>query len=467
MSVIANALPLPRLYYSGTTKNYYRVDVRGRWMALNETSAIKFIRQEGHTGRDENGIGAEDQCLLRIQSEHNVDYVGPLAGYRAGPHQIRGKLVLVTDSPVIIQPQAGDWPVLRQILEGMFGDQIPYVYGWLKGSYQAVADGRWAPAQVLAMAGPVNSGKSLFQRLVTVLLGGRAAKPHRFLTDRTQFNADLFGSEHLMIEDEAESIDIRARRHFAAGLKSVAVNQDHQCHGKHREALILTPVWRMTVSLNDEPERLQVLPPLDDDVADKVILLKVNRFSMPMATDTSQEKEQFWNALMAELPAFVNFLQNWEIPQDLRSPRFGIRHYHHPDLLEALNRTAPEYRLLALMDAIYFREQSLRLSPMNWEGSAEDLEKQLNSDESFRRQAQQLLSFNSACGSYLGRLASKASSRVTKRVLRGKTLWTIAPPATDDGDGVTRVSDICEPTGGDLFRQTAMPPTPPACVVRG
>lgn len=428
---------------------------------------MKFIRQSGHTGRGEHGIGADDECLLRIQSEQNVDYVGPLAGYRAGPHQIRGKLVLVTNSPVIIQPQVGEWPVLRSILEGMFGDQIPYVYGWLKGSYQAVAEGRWSPAQVLALAGPVNSGKSLFQRLVTVMLGGRAAKPHRHLTDRSQFNSDLFGAEHLMIEDEAESIDIRARRHFASGLKSIAVNQDHQWHGKHREALVLTPIWRMTVSLNEEPERLQVLPPLDSDVADKVILLRVNHTSMPMLTETDEEKGRFWDALIAELPAFLHFLRSWEIPQELRSPRFGIRHYHHPDLLEALNRTAPEHRLLALVDEVYFRKQGLQLSPRSWEGTAEELERLLNSDESFRRQTQQLLGFNSACGSYLARLASKPGSRVEGRKLRGQTRWTIAAPDDDGGEGVAPISDFYGRNDRNSSLEPSVPPSPPPSVVRG
>lgn len=459
MSAIANALPLPALYYNGTTKSYYRTDARNRWMAINETSAVKFIRQSGHTGQNGNGIGADDECLLRIQSEQNVDYVGPLAGYRAGPHEIRGRLVLVTDSPTVIRPQAGEWTTLRNVLEGMFGDQIPYVYGWIKLSYQAVAAGRWSPAQVLALAGPVNSGKSLFQRLVTVLLGGRAAKPYRYLTDRTQFNADLFAAEHLMVEDEAESIDIRARRHFGAGLKDVAANLDHQWHGKHREALVLTPIWRMTVSLNEEPERLQVLPPLDEDVADKVMLLKVNHTQMPMPTETPEEKERFWNVLMAELPAFIHFLSSWEIPANLRSPRFGILHYHHPDLLEALNRTAPEHRLLALVDDIHFRPNGIASSRAPWQGTAEQLERRLTEDEAFRRPVQQLLSFGSACGTYLGRLEAKPGSRVSKKVINGYSHWTIAPPDAELGEGVTQVSEFGDP---DVANPPQHPPRPAA-----
>jgi hypothetical protein len=34
----------------------------------------------------------------------------------------------------------------------------------------------------------------------------------------TQFNSRIFGAEHLMLEDEAESVDIRSRRRFAANI---------------------------------------------------------------------------------------------------------------------------------------------------------------------------------------------------------------------------------------------------------
>ena len=93
-----------------------------------------------------------------------------------------------------------------------------------------------------------------------------AAKPYLYMTGKTTFNADLFGAEHLMVEDEAESIDIRARRYFGAKIKEIAVNVDQHCHGKGKTALTLTPVWRMTLSLNDEPERMQVLPPASPEM---------------------------------------------------------------------------------------------------------------------------------------------------------------------------------------------------------
>lgn len=473
MSAVVTSLPLPPIYYCGATKNYYRAEFRGRWIAFNEGSAVRFIRSQGYGGQDANGLGAVDSCLLRIQSEQNVDYVGPLAGFQAGPREVNGRLVLVTDSPKLIEPAPGEWPLLATLLEGMFNDpaadQRPYVFGWLRRSIEGVREQRWSPGQVLALGGEVNSGKSLFQRIVTELLGGRAAKPYRFLTDRTQFNGDLIGAEHQMVEDEAESIDIRARRHFGAGIKGIAVNRDQQCHGKYREGLVLTPIWRMTISLNNEQERLQVLPPMDSDVADKLMLLWVNRREMPMPTRTAEEQEGFWSALMVEMPHFIHYLLQWQIPPELTCPRFGIAHYHHPTLLEALERTSPENRLLSLMDHLIFNRGD-RQDQCGFDGPAEQLEQHLRrADDAFRRQLDQILSFPAACGTYLGRLEKKVGSRVSKRVIHGQTIWTIQPPlcpsAPEGGEGGHVLSHPVAPSSFpnlQASKRTLSSPLPPS-----
>jgi hypothetical protein len=431
MSTVVDSLPLPPIYYSGGNKNYYRAEARGKWMPLNENSALKFIRSQGHNGAGGNGLSEEDNCLLRIQSEQSVDYVGPLAGYRAGPHEINGARILVTNSPRLIEPAPGEFPLLQTVLEGLFVDgaidQRPYVLGWLKRAVESIYTQRWSPGQVLVLAGPVNSGKSLFQRIVTELLGGRAAKPYKFLTDRTQFNRDIFGAEHLMVEDEAESTRFDARRHFGAGIKSVAVNRDQQCHGKHQDGLVLTPIWRMTISLNNEAQRLQVLPPIEGDIADKIMLLKVNRRDMPMPTETAEDKELFWEAIKAELPHFIYFLQSWSIPAALVYPRFGVRYFHHPELLEALEKTAPQTRLLELVDQIIFAGPN-GYGTEPFIGSADDLERQLRSNPDYRHSLDNLLNFSSACGTFLGNLAKKPDGRVSGKTVHGYTRWTIQPP---------------------------------------
>lgn len=436
MSRAQQALPLPEIFYNDHSKDYHIENDRGLWIRINENSTKRHLKAQGFSSSVGQGdaVSSLDRCISEIQLQHNVSYAAPLAGYGAGLYDINNRRVLVTDSPRFIEPAEGNWPLLAGILEGMFNDpahdQRPYVYGWIKIATLALRSGKWQPGQVLAMAGPVRSAKSLFQAIVTLLLGGRAAHPYLFMTGGTTFNADLFAAEHLMVEDVAESTDIRTRRHFGAHIKSFAVNRDQQCHGKGVQALTLTPFWRVTMSLNDDPERLLVLPPVDDDIADKIMLLNVGKREMPMPTNTADEVQAFWNALVAELPAFVHFLQHWEIPQELRSPRFGIIHYHHPELLTGLQANSPEQILLEMIDQEVFDPARQKTSP--WVGLAVALQNRLTHEDSrCRRQADKLLQSPVACGTYLSRLEGQFADRFSSRRIQGRTEYTIQPPVRD------------------------------------
>ena len=220
--------------------------------------------------------------------------------------------------------------------------------------------------------------------------------------------------------------DIRARRAFGAQLKQVAASRDQRCHAKNRVGLVLTPFWRLTISVNDEPENLVVLPPIDPSIEDKIMLFKVHKKPMPLPTSTTTEREVFWKTILAELPALMDFVLNWKIPPELSSARYGITHYHHPEILAALDELAPELRLLALYDQEMLNGSGYISA---FEGTAVQLEQALpDKDSTVRTQAQTLMTFNNACGVYLGRLRKKANPRVDCKLVNGHTQWTIYPP---------------------------------------
>lgn len=435
MSKVTKALPLPELFYHAKSKDYFIQNDRGMWITVNEGSAKRHLISQGFSGEKNNGISPLDTCLSNLQLRQDVQYAASLAGYDSGLYEINTRRILVTDSPKLIEPKKGDWPLLEGIFEGMFSDpahdQRPYFFGWLKVGVGALRAKQWQPGQVLAMAGPIQSAKSLIQGLVTKALGGRSAKPYQYMTGVTAFNADLFAAEHLMIEDVAESTDIRKRRAFGANIKAFAVNQEQHCHGKNQQALTLTPRWRVSITLNDEPERLLVLPPLDEDISDKITLLNVAKREMPMPTATPKEQAVFWNALMAELPAFLHYLDQWPIPPELKSPRFGIIHYHHPVLLAALEALSPELQLLEMVDAEVFHDALRRENP--WVGTAADLRTYLTGENrDNRRAAETLLHSPVAAGTHLARLAAKRAERVSLRRINGVSQYTINAPVREN-----------------------------------
>ncbi len=428
--VPSSVLPLPEIYYDGINTTYWRQNDHNGWQKINETSLDIELLSQGYLAQTEEGqqISGLKQAKRDIQMKQDIVYAGRLAGYRQGFHEVLEQRILVTDSPKIIEPVAGEWPTLKALLDGLLKDgttnQVPYLLGWLKVSYSTLRDGKFVPSQALCIAGPRNSGKSLIQNLITKILGGRVAKPYQYMTGQTSFNSELFGAEHLMVEDEAASTDIRARRNFGSFIKTFTVNETQNCHGKNKQALTLKPFWRLSITVNEEPENLMVLPPIDESVGDKIMLLKAFNRPMPMPTGTAAEREKFWNTIISELPAFLDYLLNSEIPVELKDDRFGINTYHHPDLLSALSELQPEMKLLSYID------QSIYWGSSEWKGSAETLERTLTRDgAAFQYEARKLLYYPAACGTYLGRLAKQFPDRVSSVKNMGKTVWTISAPA--------------------------------------
>ena len=418
-------------YFDVGRNCYWICDDRGGWIPLNETQFKRMLRHGGVSPKVLEGayVSLLDLHLIDIQRKADVHYAGALAGYSAGVYEMGERRILVTESPRIIEPKSGQWSILNAVIDGLLNDpqvdQRPYLYGWLKIGYETLRAGERRPGQALVLTGVHDCGKSLMQNLITIILGGRAARPYQFMSGLTPFNSDLFEAEHLMIEDEQASTDIRARRNFGAQLKNITVVDWQRCHAKNRVAISLSPFWRLSVTVNDEPENLMVLPPIDDSIEDKLIILRASKFPMPMRTATLEQRKVFWQRLIDELPAFLDFLLQWEIPRELISERFGIRHFHHPDILQAINNLAPEYRLLRLIEDELF----LPGETDAWEGSAEQLERRLSGDQSTcRNEARKLFTFNTACGVYLARLHKRYPNRFKPNHTREGNRWTINPP---------------------------------------
>jgi hypothetical protein len=399
-------------------------------MSLTETQFRKELAYRGMNTRAQKGenVSEADEFIINLRDTRDIDYAGPLAGYMAGFYEMNGYRVLVTESPQIIKPNFGEWKTIESLIKGLLFDesknQIPYLFGWIKLAYQSLCAGHRRPGQALAMCGPHDCGKSLLQLLITKILGGRSAKPYSYMTQSTDFNGELFTAEHLCIEDEPANTDLRIRRAFGAQIKQIAGCDTQRHHAKHKQAITLTPFWRLTISLNDEAENLMVLPPIDNSIEDKIILLKAVSSPMPMPTGTDAERDAFWNQLVSELPAFIDYLYNWKIPESLQKDRYGIIHFHHPEILREIDALSPEFRLLAIIDKEIFGVEI----PYTWTGTATDLEAKLTSKGDFQYESKKLLSWGNATGTYLSRLARKFPDRFSQKHTERSRTWTIEPP---------------------------------------
>lgn len=414
-------------WYSNSAKAFFIPNSRKHFIQITSDMFKKHLRLWGYSNRaaPDEDISQADQIMLKIQTNRDVDYSGELAGYDAGIVECNGYRALVTKPPTRIEAQKGEFPIICKIIEDMFWvksfDQRAHFFGWLKKAEEAVRLSIPMPGQVLVLAGPRNAGKNLIQDIITEILGSRSARPYQWIIGKTNFNADLFGAEHLMIADEVPSHDMKSRRAFGAKIKDLAVNSIQTCHGKFQNAVHLKPCWRLTISLNEEAENLVMLPPLEESLKDKIMLLRVNAATMPMPSNTPEERNLFWKTICAELPAFIHFLQQWEIPMNLVDSRFGIEAYQDPDLIAGLEGMSHEQRLMDLI------EMTVLEGGQPFEGSLTQLESGLTADPDFGRQVSKLLSFPNALQTYMTRLKQMQPNRISYRQSNGKGLWLIQP----------------------------------------
>ena len=307
------------------------------------------------------GLSEIQEAIAQIQVDKQIYYAGPLAGYMTGLYEFTNGKGLITSSPNLIEPKEGDYSIIQVILKNLLGDkQLTYFQGWLQIAVKSLRSNARRTGQAVVFAGEQDCGKSLVQnQIITPLVGGRTSKPYPWMTGKTDFNSDIFKGEHLSIQDEYGSTDIRSRRQFGASLKQIVANEEQHFHQKGIEAMVTKPFWRLSISVNAEPENLTVLPILDESLKDKIFLFKCSKVNMPMPTGTNEEREKFAASIKAQLPCYLYYLlEQFIMPSSITDQRFGVKYYHHPEILGAINEMSPEDQLLEIMAAEYVSYES-------------------------------------------------------------------------------------------------------------
>lgn len=436
--------PFPVYFDDKKGKYYYKVN-GGRWCGYGVKDYARALKGYGQSGRTEEGALTSplDNVILKVQAENGIDYAGPLGGHFAGFQEMNGARFLVTTSPKLPELKEGDYRNLNEFLIGLFGvgmdahgeKQLLIFKLWLARAYKGIREDKPLLGHALILAGPRGCGKNLLQeKIIHTALGGRSEKAGAYLMGKSEFNAELFGGEHLILSDENGGRDYRSRRDFGQKIKGIVANHMHPLHPKGRDAMNAEPKWRLTISVNDEAEHLQTLPPVGDkDISDKVHLFRM----WPADTPTDEDAKIEWvKQLVEEIPAFLHHCLSLFIPPQMRekNPRFGHLAFQHPELLERLNSFSPELRLLELIDQLLY--------PLNapfeddwepWLGRASDLRLKLleaaKGSLALEREISDLIRGEALCGTYLSRIEDKFPERVKNVPRQGlKRGWQINPP---------------------------------------
>jgi hypothetical protein len=420
----------------------------GEWL----WKKLPLNRYQAHLQHLKYGPKSIAAIVRYSEMNFEVDYSGALAGKMPGYYEDNGIKYVVRSGPKLAEPCEGPWPLLRALIEGLLvKSESPEVgkaqwdtfHGWMLNTQTALRDGRRSPQQALCIAGPVDCGKTWLQKVITLMIGGRGAKTHRYYSGKTDFCAEIATNEHHMIDDDFMPSDMKSRLAFGSMLKQFTVSTDTvSIHPKGVDATNLPVFCRVSITVNDQVESLMTLPPLNADIADKICLLKATRFEFPLPIFTAEEKEAVNNAIRAELPGYFYWLATeFELPEERKDRRFGVNHYHHPLILARMGDCAPEIAYLHLIAHFYGRPAEGATMPPEITDTAEGFRTTLlgAQDRYVSGEAQKLVGFSTANSStYLKRLAKKFPNEVFKKKTEKCNKWAIKTgpwiEAQDSGD---------------------------------
>jgi hypothetical protein len=437
---------ISRTYWS--KGEYHYLNENGRWGAYKKEDLLTILNftdllQHANPILGKNQATAWKQQKFeafkaRVMTGNHVDFSGELAGHQPGLLEWKNQRYLIKYGPDIIKPAPGDPSPILNILTDLLGEeQLPYILGWLKTSYEALVNGEMCTGQMLVLAGPPGIGKSFVKEfIIRPILGGRHTDPSLYLQGKTQFNADTSRAESWEIDDVVGSTDSEKRKMMTGAIKKLAASNDHRIEAKHSNAIQPPPTFhRLTVYTNDGVHDLWVLPELNDSTVDKAIILKASKAELPLVQlpgPSKAERESFRDLFTGALPAFVDYLLNWEIPEGLRNGRYAIKAYQHKDIAEDLEGMSDEGRLLSMIDHLLEFPKGQPL-----EGRAMAIESALRTAaEPWRltTKLNKVIWYERFIGNTLKTLRRTHPERVElkKKDSGGYNIWVIHPPKEDE-----------------------------------
>jgi hypothetical protein len=340
-------------YFDG--KNYWELNKENSWVDINKDNARMHLKGAGCPDKARKGQPVSDveRTLIHIHNNRRVAAVVPILFNPDEVVELKGQRYLNSSTKKAMEPAAdGDpalWPFIHDfIFNGFDGDLdgIPaaiILMAWWKRLYQSSYEGKPLPGQVLIIAGEAHCGKTLFNKWVLGESVGGSVDAEPILMKTTNFNKQ--GAEVALwrCDDAASDGDYQTKLSFAKSLKAMAANPSQLYQPKFRDSIELPFLGRVVVTTNVDPESIRVLPTMDASMKDKIMLFKMKEDYQPDFYDSNYKNEA---RILKELPHALRHLLDWVPPAEVMDPkykRFGVRAFHHPDLIQAAQTETREY----------------------------------------------------------------------------------------------------------------------------
>jgi hypothetical protein len=400
---------------------YHMAGPREAQLALRADHGLKKTADKGEN------LSELEKALNLIHKEKRVKAGVPFAMNKKRVVTYDDEVFFNTSTVRCIEPaeDAVDWgegfPTIANWLEQIFGEeQLVYELSWLHYAFINAYNGEPQKGHAHFLVGEMNCGKSLYNTKILPRLFGGHISASSFLTGKQDtFNDHLFSKYFWTVDDETPNSSRSSRTSFTARVKEHVANDEFLMNGKNKQPGRAQWCGRLSITLNDDPMSLKILPDLDMSVKDKVMIFKMNAFDGFTRT--------FMHEALAEVPYFARYVHDYYIPDELVDVRFGVKAYIDKSIEEVVSadsQWAPVADLLRIFRMIYFDSDNKDES--DWQGNPSELLLRLSKIEKAQILLKEMTPNRLGWG--LRHLLKSGCEWLERSTRKGKNEWVIKKP---------------------------------------
>lgn len=326
---------------------YWYHNGEGVYWPHNKEALQLFLKAGGlDDSRRKEPMSEIDKAVHYINQHKTVDKVMPCLFVESAIVVTPTGRMLNTSRAKVFRPaeQDGVWgpegnfPFMSDLLDSCFDDedvrQLDHFLGWWKWAYEGALEGKARRGHALFFIGPVDTGKSFLTNVPLALSFGGAFPAAEYLKGENKYPKEEFEKFLWTVDDTSASHSEDTARKFGEQIKSHVVNTKFSYNPKFVQAGQVEWNGRIVVTLNEDPQSMKIMPSLDNSIDDKVMCFKMRRPKVKFSKDYEANKSR----IMGELPYFLRWLLEWEIPANVqtgegdRGARLGVKGYIHEDV---------------------------------------------------------------------------------------------------------------------------------------
>jgi len=417
-------------------RNFWRLDAEDHWQdwALDSYSRYLRVHHQITTTKAKGRASSElDDIVHAVETQKRVQGAFPYVYFPSGPIMVDGERILNISNVQVLPPVSDEKPLawgegfpwLAEFLKAFLPEETPrqVLLGWLKNAYVPAYFHNPRPGHVVILAGDVNRGKSLLSTvIISKLLGGSADASQLFLGEE-KFPDHVFRKPLMTIDDDIPSSSSTRHIRYSAMLKKIAANSEHNFARKFKDTGKIKWLGRVIVTCNTDSESIRLLPNMELSDAEKISLFKCN--SAKVFPFKFPERPEILKTVERELPYFARWLLQWKIPDSLvGDPRWGVVHYHDPELLDNSLQASDAFSCLEVVQMFLKAFGAINPGVKEWKGTAAELLKEMHLDEGLKPLVTKYSIVS--LGKYLGQLHAQGFAIVPERTSKLGRFWRIA-----------------------------------------